>query len=90
MFASIVVVSIDEPDAEEGRRMLEEDIVPNVSAAPGFVSGYWLAPVGNEGTAVVIFDTEEQARATAPPVGANPGPGVTVTSLEFREVVASA
>jgi hypothetical protein len=39
---------------------------------------------------MVLFETEEQARQAAPPVGVSPFAGVTVDSAEFREVAASA
>jgi hypothetical protein len=36
-----------------------------------------------------VFDTEEQARAAAPPEGVD-APGVAMASLQFGEVIASA
>ena len=41
------------------------------------------------GFSVDAFETEEQARAAAPPEGAE-GPGVTMGSIRFGEVFASA
>jgi hypothetical protein len=38
----------------------------------------------------VVFETEDQARQTAPPAGASPAPGVTVDTVEFRPVIAQA
>ena len=49
-----------------------------------------MEPVDGNAYAIVLFDTEEHARATAPPEGASPAPGVTVVRSEFREVVAHA
>ena len=89
MIAALVSVSIDPAKADP--TMLTTQVVPMVKAAPGFVAGYWMEPnAKGESIAVVMFDTEEHARAAAPPVGSNPGPGVIVDSLEFRTVAASA
>jgi hypothetical protein len=61
-----------------------------VSSASGFVAGYGLEAQNGVGLSVVVFETEEQARETPPPVGPAPAPGATVESVEFRRVVASA
>jgi len=61
-----------------------------VKAAPWFIAGYWMEPVDGNAYAIVLFDTEEHTRATAPPEGASPAPGVTVVRSEFREVLAHA
>ena len=82
------VVSVDITDSEVARKGLEE-LVPTVKAAPGFVAGYWIQLDEGHGTSVSVFETEEQARAVAPPVGGGMG-GVTVTSVQFGEVVGSA
>ena len=46
-------------------------------------------PTG-EDHSFVVFETEDQARQTAPARGTSPAPGVTVDTVEFREVVAHA
>ena len=61
MHAVVVQVTIQNPD--EALKELEERVVPMVSQAPGFVAGYWLAPEGNNGFSIVVFESEEQARA---------------------------
>jgi hypothetical protein len=38
---------------------------------------------------IEVFETEEQARATAPPEGAE-APGVTVGAIQFGAVIGSA
>ncbi len=90
MYAVVADVELEtEPTAEHLTR-LRQDVAAGVKAAPGFVAGYWLAPVDRKGHSVVVFETEDQARAAAPPVGAGPMPGVTIVNVEIREVVASA
>jgi hypothetical protein len=72
---------------------LRETIVPRVSQAPGFVAGYWVRlEGGDEGNSVIVFESEEAARATADQIrettGANPG--VTLNDVTVGEVVANA
>ena len=91
-----VLIEVDtsgQPDGELGLQNLREQIVPRVSASPGFQAGYWLRPLEDaKGTSIVIFDTEANAEAAsaALTVGASPMPGVTVVRSELREVAASA
>jgi len=92
MHAVLLEVDLSQADREEALKNLRENVVPQVSAAPGFKAGYWLAPIDSKGVSVVVFETEENARAAASvvSVGSSPGPGVTVSRSEVREVVASA
>jgi hypothetical protein len=86
----MVTVTIDPAQANQAEKALREQIIPMVSAAPGFVAGYWLEPVDGRAESLVLFDTAEQARQAAPPLGASPTPGVTIAAVEFRLVTASA
>jgi hypothetical protein len=91
VYAALVTVSIDAAEADPAMVTLKEEIVPGVKAAPGFIAGYWMAPDESaHAISVVLFETEEQARQTAPPQGVTPSAGVIVTEVEFREVVVSA
>jgi hypothetical protein len=95
MHAVLLVVDLSQSDREASLKNLRENVVPMVSQAPGFQSGVWLGPASPEapeGTSVVVFETEENAKAMAAQVavGSNPGPGVTVVRCEVREVAASA
>ncbi len=83
------VVTVDIGDVEVARKGLE-DLVPIVKAAPGFVAAYWVMLEDTRGTAIAVFESEEQARAVAPSVGGNAMGGVTITSVQVGEVVASA
>ena len=40
MHAVVVQVTVHDPDSDTAR--LRDEIVPRVSQAPGFVTGYWL------------------------------------------------
>jgi hypothetical protein len=84
-----VVVTVDITDSEAAQGHLEDETIPMVKGAPGFVGGYWVLLDEGHGLSVVVFETEEQARAGAPEVGAK-RPGVTFTSVKFGEVTGNA
>jgi len=90
MYAALVSVKIDPEQADSARSMLESQVVPMVKAAPGFIAGYWVEPADGNAFSFVVFETEDQARQTAPPAGTSPTPGVTVDTVEFRPVIAQA
>jgi len=91
VYAAPVSVTIDPGKEDEAQKMLTDQIVPMVKASTGFVAGYWLQPQDGKGWSVVIFDTEENARAAAPPAGQRlPGAPAIVDYVQFREVIASA
>jgi len=89
MNACLATVSIT--DYEHARRILHDDVLPTVSDIPGFVTGHWLAPVDGVGLEILIFDTEDEARAMAEqmPPGREFNDFVTVSSVEVREVAGS-
>ncbi len=82
------VVSVDFTDVEVIVENLQ-DLVPNLKASRGFVAGYWIRLDDAHGMSVAVYGTEDQARAAAPPVGSSMR-GVTVTSVQIGEVMASA
>ncbi len=82
------VVTVEFTDAEAAIKNLDE-LVPNVKASPGFVAGYWVRLDDAHGTSIAVFDTEDQARAGAPPVGAEMD-GVRVASSRVGQVMGSA
>jgi hypothetical protein len=93
MHAVLVEVDLGDVDRDVALKNLRGDIVPRVSAAPGFQSGSWMAPnQEGKGLALLIFDTEENAGRAAEmvKVGSNPQPGATVERCEVREVAATA
>ena len=91
MYAAFVTVTIDPGKEAEARELLTSQVVPTVKQSEGLIAGYWGEPVDGRGLSVVVFDTEEHARAAAPPAGMRPpGAPVVVESVDFREVIASA
>jgi hypothetical protein len=90
MHAVVVRVSISNFDG--ARQALRDEVVPRVSAAPGFVGGYWLEPVDGRGLSMTLWENKEAAEAALALVqpGSTPSAFATVESSEVREVVASA
>jgi hypothetical protein len=84
-----VVVHANLTDVAEATKGLQESVLPMVKSGPGFVGAYFVHLGDGHGLAVQVYETEEQARDGAPPEGTT-GPGVTLTKLEFGEVIGSA
>ncbi len=86
-----VAVRVVINDAENAQKVLEERVVPGVSQAPGFVAAYWTRSAdGSNGLSLLVFESEDAARALADRVPGMVPEGVTFESAEVREVVASA
>ena len=86
-----VVVNVTINDFEAGQQMLEDEVVPRVKQAPGFVSGYWTRGEADSGMSMLVFESEEAARGAAEFIRSQPGnDAVTLDNIEVREVVASA
>ena len=90
MYANVVEVEVD-PSADPERKGLYEMVIPRVRQLPGVMSGQWMAPIGGKGLSVVTSQTEQAARAALEDmglkVGSSPAPGVTVLSIQTREVI---
>jgi hypothetical protein len=84
-----VVVRVTVTDREGSEQRLRDEVVPQVSRAPGFQAGYWTRE-GDSGLSMVIFDSEENARAAADRVPTMIPVDVNLEGVEVREVVASA
>ena len=86
-----VLVRVKIGDYESARKVLNSDVIPRVKQAPGFQSGVWLAPADGEGTSVVVFDSEDNAKQAAEMVRSGPQPEtVEIVSVEIREVAGQA
>jgi hypothetical protein len=90
MHAVVTRVSVEDPTT--ATEFLRETIVPGVSQAPGFVAGYWVRLDGDEGNSVIVFESEDAARAAAEQIrgGVDSNPGVTLKDVTVGEVVANA
>jgi hypothetical protein len=91
-----LVVRVDIHNRDRTREVLNSQVVPQASGAPGFKTGYWTWSTGGgelNGLAMIIFDSEEHARAVGERIRAiatDAPDDVTLDSVEVREVVASA
>ncbi len=88
MYAVVVRVRIANSDGSAEER-LRKEVVPQVSSAPGFHAGYW-ARKDDSGLSMIIFESEENARAAAERVPSTIPDDVSLEDVEVREVVASA
>jgi hypothetical protein len=89
MHAVVVNVTIGGLDPSEAETLLREQVVPRVSGAPGFVAAYWTRK-DNQGLSMSIWQSEDDANSASEMVRSAAPEGVTVDSVEVREVVASA
>ena len=87
MYAVVVRVTIKDP--ESATAVLREEVVPQVSQAPGFVAGYWTRE-GNGGLSMIVFESEDAARAASERIPSGMPEGVELDGVEVREVVANA
>ncbi len=88
MWSTIVDVEIEETGKTEPQ--LRDQVIPMIKQSPGFVAGYWMNLEDYNGTSFVVFDTEEDARASAPAEGPGLMPVVTITSVRFAQLVGNA
>jgi heme-degrading monooxygenase HmoA len=84
-----VVVSVTINDEAGSVAAVREQVVPRMSQAPGFVAGYWTRK-GTSGLSMSVWESEDAANAASEMVRSAAPEGVTVDSVEVREVVASA
>ena len=85
-----VVVRVEIKDREAAEVFLKDQIVPTVSQAPGFVAGYWANIGGDHGASMMVFESEDAAKAVAARVREDQPEFVTIESIDVAEVVAHA
>ncbi len=94
MFAIFVEVDTGEADMDAAVTNLKQNVIPRLREA-GARAGYWLDSVGgSRRVSIMVFDTEEAARAMADgmKVGETPAgapEGLKLRTVEVSEVVAS-
>ena len=94
MHAVVTRVTVDRSREAEARSVLQDVVVPQAKALPGFEGGHWLRALdGSEGTGMLFFDTEANARAAADQIrseGPPPQAPVTMEAVTAYEVVVQA
>ena len=92
MYAMVGTSKLSFENADDAGRMANA-ILSNLRNAPGFVSGSFARSAdGNHGRSMVLFESEEQAKAATEKARAAipAGAPVEIVSLEVYEVVAHA
>ena len=90
MHAVFVDATIDLERADEALAQLQSDVIPRVKQAPGFIAGYWTRSEGS-GRSCLVFESEGAAQQALEMIRTQPPPtGVTLDSVEAREIIASA
>ena len=79
-------------DVDRAREVLNETGIPRLKQAPGFVSANFVRLDDGTGRGMIIFESEEEARAAAEQLRANPpaGDAVTVESIDVGMVAGHA
>jgi hypothetical protein len=91
MHAVFGLVKVDTAREDDARQLLNEFAIPTCKGMAGFSGGYWAREVGGDGGhSVLLFDSEENARAAAAQMAEGPPPGAPVTfvSNAVCEVIA--
>jgi hypothetical protein len=84
-----VVVTLTITDSAAAERAVHEQLVPRVSQAPGFITGYWTAK-GDAAVSMFIFETEQAAQGMSEAAAARVPDGVTLDRIAVHEVIAQA
>jgi hypothetical protein len=93
MYAVVGQVRVEAGGDDDAQKALEEFVVPTAKSLAGFQGGHWARALdADTGHSLLLFDTEENARAAAARMSEGPPPGVpvTVVSATVCEVRAQA
>ena len=77
-------------DKDTALKALQEQVVPRAKSSPGFASGTWTYVDDSAGVSMLLFDSEENARAFADGFSPPAESPVTLESINVGEVVAQA
>ncbi|HEX3317144.1 MAG TPA: hypothetical protein VHR88_03940 [Solirubrobacteraceae bacterium] len=84
-----VVVNLTITDSEAVESALHEQLLPRVSQAPGFVTGYWTTK-GSTALSMFVLETEEAATRMSEQAAAGVPYGAALDAIEVRAVAAHA
>ena len=90
MTHAVVVQVRIEPgsDIEHRHAVLKDFVIPEVRALPGFRKGSWLNDSAGTGTCIVIFDSEDNAKAAVASLTPASGPAVLSVAVSAVEIEA--
>jgi hypothetical protein len=85
--AVVIRVEIDpNSDIEHRHTILNDFVIPDAKALPGFQKGTWMNDGAGTGTCIVLFDTEENAKSAVPSLTPAGGPAVLGSDVHKVEV----
>jgi hypothetical protein len=88
-YAAVIQVKIDsDSDRQHRHSILNDFVIPEARALPGFQKGMWMNDGSGTGTCIVVFDTQEHAAAAMVPL--SPAGGPEVIRGDVHEVEAEA
>ena len=87
MYAVVIPVTFNDRSAATAEL---EGLVPQVSGMPGFVAGYWVSFSEDKGTAMIVFEAEDQAQGLVTVARDAPSGAVTSGAIEVGEVMGHA
>lgn len=88
-YAAVIQVKIGPgSDREHRHSILNNFVIPEARALPGFEKGMWMNDGSGTGTCIVVFDTEEHATAAIVPLTPAGGPQVIRSDVHEIEVEA--
>jgi hypothetical protein len=91
MFAVVVREAGDAAQIDGSAGMVSANVAPRVRQAPGFVSGLWMSDGAGRTLNVLVFESEDAARAAVEAARAAPRPPfMQVESVDVFSVLASA
>jgi hypothetical protein len=87
--AVVIQVEIDpNSDIVHRHAILNDFVIPEAKALPGFQKGTWMNNGAGTGTCVVVFDTEHNAKLAVIPLTPAGGPAVISSGVHEVEVEA--
>ena len=88
MAHAVVIQAKIDVDSDRGHRhsILNDFILPEARALPGFEKGMWMNDHAGTGTCVVVFDTEQHAENAIHPLTPDGGPPIIVCGVHEVEV----
>ena len=86
-YAAVVEIVI-EPDSDPAHRhgVLNEFVLPELRALPGYVKSLWLHDGGGAGTCIVVFEEAAQARAGLDVLTRDGGPSAVRAGIHEVEL----
>lgn len=91
MFAVVVREAGDAAQIDGSASMVTANVAPRVRQAPGFVSALWMSDGAGRTLNVLVFESEDAARAALEPARTSPRPPfMRLEAVDLFQVLASA